>query len=63
LAALPGELLRRMKTTVAEADLDGFLECLAEVSSNEETLSASLRQMAEDFDYERLNELLAGEDG
>jgi hypothetical protein len=23
-----------MKTTVAEADLDGFLECLAEVSSN-----------------------------
>ena len=34
LAALPGELLRRMKTTVAEADLDGFLECLAEVSSN-----------------------------
>ena len=58
LEGLPGELVRQIRESTINADLDRMLELIQEAATYDARAAHGLRSMAERFDYEKLLELL-----
>jgi len=63
LAALPGDLVDRIRRATVNADFDAVLELADEVARVDERLAATLRELAERFDSERILAALPGGEG
>jgi CheY-like chemotaxis protein len=61
LARLPSDLIHRMREAVIRADLDDLLEKIHEVETRDPRVAKELRRLAEQFEYQKLLDLLAQE--
>ena len=59
LANLPGELVRQIRESTINADLDRVLELIQEAATHDARAANGLRSLAERFDYQKLLDLLS----
>jgi PAS domain S-box-containing protein len=58
LAGLPGELVRQIRESTINADLDRVLELIQQAATHDARAANGLRSLAERFDYQKLLDLL-----
>jgi PAS domain S-box-containing protein len=59
LAGLSQGLMHTMREAVLAADLDQLLETIGEIEARDPVVARGLRRLAEDFQYQKLSELLS----
>lgn len=57
-SALPAEMVARLRKAVASADLDGVIEWCDEIESTDRALAETARKMAQNYDYDSLQQLI-----
>jgi PAS domain S-box-containing protein len=58
LTGLPGELVRQIRESTINADLDRMLELIQQAATHDARAANGLRSLAERFDYQKLLDLL-----
>jgi CheY-like chemotaxis protein len=58
LAGLPGELVHQIREATINADLDRMLELIQQAATQDARTANGLRSLAEQFDYQKLLDLL-----
>jgi DNA-binding response OmpR family regulator len=59
LSGLPAELLAQMKQAILGCDMDGFVLLLPQVEEMDPSAAASLRTLAEKYDYDDLARIVS----
>ena len=56
---IPAALLEELREAIARADLDQLLKLTTDLARSDPETAAAVRSLAEQFDYDRITELLA----
>jgi hypothetical protein len=58
LAVLPADLLEKLRSATASADMDALEQHIDRVAEIDAGVAARLRKLVDDYDYDRISELL-----